>query len=97
MIQFSIFSGVIFLRVLIDKLGDLSILHTSLLQIIFKFRMKVGINTGNKSTIKNSTFPSYCPQEKPCKKRNEKFTVEREIRDYQSISIEQKEKCIETY
>ena len=33
----------------------------------------------------------------PDKKRNEKFAVETEMRDSQSISIEQKGKCTETY
>ena len=32
-------------------------------------------------------FPSYCPQENPYKKHNEKFAVKTEMRDYQSISI----------
>ena len=33
----------------------------------------------------------------PWKKRNEKFTVETEMRDLQSISMEQQGQCIETY
>ena len=42
-------------------------------------------------------FPPYFPQEKPHKKRNEKFAVETAMRDQQSISIEQKGRCTETY
>ena len=51
----------------------------------------------NPPNTKEKTFPPYCPQEKPYKKRNEKFAVETEMRDQQSISIEQKEKCTETF
>ena len=35
-------------------------------------------------------FPPYCPQEKPYNKRNEKIPVKTELRELQSISIEQK-------
>ena len=46
---------------------------------------------------KKNMFLPYCPQEKPHKKCNEKFAVQTEMQDYQSISIEQKGKCTETY
>ena len=37
------------------------------------------------------------PSRKALQKRNEKFAVKTEMRDYEFISIEKNEKCTETY